>query len=310
MVRFRVQASVASSARLQRHADRSACCEVITASLARGPSFLGLCAYEKELNTMAFSKVTTEGESKQPDKVVLGEIDASQFSPAPISPDPISPDPMVAQNHRLGHEGAQADSLVPELEQQYRRKIVDAVEKISSGNVDFARQCLLGLMFDPALPTAVSLELAEALSKVDLARFSFNLCERLSEAHEDEALIAYALAVYSLMCRKPPYVSEMNLLKACELEPENARYRIALITWLLAKQRISEAVVYSAMPQQLDWNMSVCGCCLAWVSSRFKQCGNIALSNLWSSCDSLCSDTSGSACCKRFRCLGKTGRAW
>lgn len=254
---------------------------------------------------MVFSKVTTEGEGKQPDKVVLGEIDASQFSPAPISPAP-----MVAQDHRLGPEGALADSLVPKLEQQYRRKIVDAVEKISSGNVDFARQCLLGLMFDPALPTAVSLELAEALSKVDLARFSLNLCERLSESHEDEALIAYALAVYSLMCRKPLYVSEMNLLKACELEPENARYRIALITWLLAKQRISEAVVYSAMPQQLDWNMRVCGCCLAWVSSRFKQCGNIALSNLWSSCDSLCSDTSGSACCKRFRCLGNTGRAW
>merc|ERR1712232_80656 len=101
MVRFRVQASVASSARLQRHADRSVCCEVIAAGLTRGTSFLGLCVYEKELNTMVFSKVTTEGEGKQPDKVVLGEIDASQFSP-----DPISTAPMVAQNHRLGHEGA------------------------------------------------------------------------------------------------------------------------------------------------------------------------------------------------------------
>ncbi len=249
---------------------------------------------------MVFSKVTTEGDGSNRCQRVVGEIDASQFAPGPI----------VSQGNGLEHQECQVDSLVPELEQQYRRKIADAVDKISSGNVDFARQSLLALMFDPALPTAVTLELAAALSKVDLARFSLTLCERLSESHQDAATIAYDLAVYSVMCRKPLYFSEMNLLKACELEPENARYRLAFITWLLANQRISEAVMYSAVPQQLDWSMDVCGCCLAWVVSRFKQCGNIALSNSWNSCDSLCTDTSGCACCKNFRGLGDTGSTW
>ncbi len=249
---------------------------------------------------MVFSKVTTEGDRNKYCQRVVADIDANQFSQERNS----------TLGHNLGQQQCQVDSLVFEIEQRYRGQIADAVDKIALGNVDSARQSLLALMFDPSLPAAVTLELAAALSKVDLARFSLTLCERFSESHQDAAELAHDLAIYSVMCRKPPYFSEMNLLKACELEPENARYRLAFITWLFANQRISEAVMYSAVPQQFDWSMPVCGCCLSWVVGRFKESGNIALANSWNSCNPQCIEISDCACCKNFRGFGDTGRAW
>jgi hypothetical protein len=299
MARSPVSGSVSSSARSQRHADRFACCEGIRASLTLCTSFLGLCVYEKELKKMVFSKVTVDGDGNNHCHRVVADIDADQFSPEWNS----------TLGHSLGQQPCQVESLEFEIEQRYRGQIADAFDKIASGNIDSARQSLLALMLDPSLPAAVILELAAALSKVDLARFSLTLCERFSESHQDAAELAHDLAIYSVMCRKPPYFSEMNLLKACELEPENARYRLALITWLLANQRISEAVMYSAVPQQLDWSMEVCGCCLAWAADRFKQSGNIALAKSWNSGNPQCTDISDCACCKNFRGFGDTGRA-
>lgn len=215
-------------------------------------------------------------------------------------------DALGPRNNEVAHAGM----VEAENEQQFREKIDIAARVKEAGNLDDARQQLLVLVFDPCLPTGVMLELAAALSKVDLARFSLTLCERLMDSDSENAEIAYDLAVYSSMCGKPQYVTEMYLLKACEHAPKDARYRLAFVCWLLGSQRSDEAVIHSGSPEQFDSKVAVCSDCLSWVTRKFTEQGNAALASAWSN-SVLASDRKGlSDCCRNFREPGQLRRAW
>ncbi|MDB4477373.1 hypothetical protein N9018_04105 [Rhodopirellula sp.] len=215
-------------------------------------------------------------------------------------------DALGPRNEQVAH----AEMVEAENEQQFREKIDIAARVKEAGNLDDARQQLIVLVFHPCLPTGVMLELAAALSKVDLARFSLTLCERLMDSDPENAKIAYDLAVYSSMCGKPQYVTEMYLLKACEHAPKDARYRLAFVCWLLGSQRSDEAVIHSGSPEQFDSKVAVCSDCLSWVTRKFTEQGNTALASAWSN-SVLASDRKGlSDCCRNFREPGQLRRAW
>jgi len=206
----------------------------------------------------------------------------------------------------------QADGLTNEneIERRFREQLVAAKYEKEAGKLDDARQQLLVMVFDPCLPVGVIQELAAALSDVDLARFSLSLCERLIESDWENAGIAYDLAVYSSMCGKPQYVTDMYLLKACELEPGNARYRLAFVCWLLTNQRNEQAIVHSGSPEQYDLSIPVCGDCLSWVVRKFTEQGKVALANAWRNCVSACVGGESSDCCRNFRDPSQLRRAW
>ena len=166
------------------------------------------------------------------------------------------------------------------------------------------------MVFDPCLPTGVIQELAAALSHVDLARFSLSLCERLIDSEWESAEIAYDLAVYSSMCGKPQYVTDMYLLKACELQPDNAKYRLAFVCWLLGSQRLDEAIIQSGSPEQFDSNVAVCSDCLSWVVCKFTEQGKAELANGWRNGVSASIREESSDCCRNFRGPNELRRAW
>jgi hypothetical protein len=204
----------------------------------------------------------------------------------------------------------EAEALPNETERRFREQIDTAKCDRKAGKLDDARQQLLVLVFDPCLPSGVIQELAAALSHVDLARFSLSLCERLIDSEWENAETAYDLAVYSSMCGKPQYVTDMYLLKACELQPDNAKYRLAFVCWLLGSQRLEEAIVQSGSPEQFDSNVAVCSDCLSWVIRKFTEQGKAELANGWSNAVSASIREESSACCRNFRGPKELRRAW
>ena len=218
---------------------------------------------------------------------------------APASGDP--PDGIAAQ--ALPNEATQE-------EERFREKIKIARFGRDTGNLDEARQQLLVMTFDPTLPTSVMQELAIELSRVDLYRFSLSLCERLFECDSENADIAYELALYSSMCGKPQYVTDMYLIKACELEPNNLRYRLAFVCWLLGSHRVQEAIVHSGSPNLCVSDSGVCGDCLSWAVKKFAEYGNVRLADAWATCVASSPHEELSACCANFQGPSELRRAW
>jgi hypothetical protein len=205
---------------------------------------------------------------------------------------------------------AEVEALAGSTENWFRTQLNISAQCVESGELDEARQRLLEMVFDPSLPATVIRELAAALSRVDLARFSLSLCERLIESESENAELAYDLAAYTSMCGKPQYVTEMYLMKAYELSPFTACYRLSLITWLLSNRRNAEAVAYSNSPDQLDWSLPVCSDCLAWSIRKFSELGSMALANAWQGRNSASIRNVAFVCCRNFRGPSESRRAW
>ena len=254
---------------------------------------------------MIVPPITPEGSDDRNCRQVSLSIRESQF----CLESSLGSEPSVEKRLAEVEAVARAEAVANEIEQRFRDQLEIALRVKQAGDLYDARQRLLVMLFDPCLPTGVMLELAAALSTVDLARFSFSLCERMMESDWENAQIAYDLAVYSSMCGKPQYVTEMYLLKACEHAPKDARYRLAFVCWLFGSQRGEEAIVHSGSPEQFDSNVTVCSDCLSWVVHKFTERGNTALANAWSKYVSVSIRTDSSDCCRDFRVPGELRRA-
>ena len=269
---------------------------------------------------MVFPSITPEGRDDSNCRHASSSARESQFC---IEPSPhlgaviekrVAEDATLVRAEALANEAEalpnEAEALPNEIERRFREQIEAAKCDRKAGKLDDARQQLLVMVFDPCLPTGVIQELAAALSHVDLARFSLSLCERLIDSEWESAEIAYDLAVYSSMCGKPQYVTDMYLLKACELQPDNAKYRLAFVCWLLGSQRLDEAIIQSGSPEQFDSNVAVCSDCLSWVVCKFTEQGKAELANGWRNGVSASIREESSDCCRNFRGPNELRRAW